>query len=87
VVIFDLKHPGVRGFKFIRTLHERWQDRYPVLTLSAMGTFYKERALEAGARCVLSKPFQNNELVDHLRVLARERKMGSELKAATSLSF
>ncbi len=69
LILLDLNMPGMDGFHVMENLKQIEQDSYiPVLVLTAHAD-HKMRALKAGARDFLSKPFDLSE------VLARVHNM------------
>jgi two-component system response regulator QseB len=74
MVILDLGLPGLDGTQVLQTLRARGQS-LPVLILSARdATRDRIQGLDLGADDYLTKPFELDELLAHLRVL--ERRMG-----------
>jgi serine phosphatase RsbU (regulator of sigma subunit) len=62
LILLDLQMPGMDGFEVMESLKEIEQDGcLPVLVLTAQPA-HKLRALEAGARDFVSKPFDQAEL-------------------------
>src|SRR6266853_6080100 len=62
LILLDLQMPGMDGFQVMECLKEIEQEGYlPVLVLTAQPD-HKLRALEAGAKDFLSKPFDLAEL-------------------------
>ena len=69
LILLDLNMPGMDGFQVMENLKQVERDSYiPVLVLTAHAD-HKVRALKAGARDFLSKPF------DLAEVLARVQNM------------
>jgi diguanylate cyclase (GGDEF)-like protein len=69
LIILDLEMPGMNGFQVMESLMEIESDRYlPVLVVSAHPA-HKLRALQAGAKDFICKPFEMAE------VLARVHNM------------
>ena len=71
VIILDLAMPVMGGEEFFKRLRERGDDT-PVLILSAENAVPVGRAM--GANDALSKPFDNNELLDHIAALLADRE-------------
>jgi len=78
LILLDLQMPGMDGFQVMEGLKEIETDGYlPVLAVTAQPG-HKLRALRAGARDFVSKPFEHAEIllrVSHLiefRLLSRE---------------
>lgn len=74
LVILDLGLPGLDGTEVLKTLRQDGQDT-PVLILSARdATQDRVKGLDLGADHYLTKPFDLEELLAHVRVL--ERRVG-----------
>jgi len=67
VILLDLEMPIMDGRTFFRMLRSQG-DKTPVLILSAYGAKAAQRELEAEAS--LDKPFDSDELMRELRLLA-----------------
>src|SRR4051794_28953694 len=62
LILLDLQMPGMDGFQVMEGLKEIERDGYlPVLVITAQPS-HKLRALEAGAKDFVSKPFDMAEL-------------------------
>lgn len=71
IVILDLGLPDIDGVSVLKVIRED-QDQLPVLILTARNTVYdKVNALDEGADDYLAKPFDMEELLARIRVLAR----------------
>src|ERR1051326_3188842 len=80
LILLDLQMPGMDGFQVMEGLKEIEEDGYlPVLVITAQPD-HKLRALEAGAKDFVSKPFDMAELrarvhnILEVRLLHREAK-------------
>jgi len=80
LILLDLQMPGMDGFQVMEGLKEIEEDGYlPVLVITAQPA-HKLRALEAGAKDFVSKPFDLAELrarvhnILEVRLLHREAK-------------
>jgi putative two-component system response regulator len=83
IVILDLRMPELDGFRVLELLRP-WREKTPatpvvVLTADASGEAC-ERALAAGARDFLTKPFSHREVVLRVGNLLETRKAQLELK-------
>jgi two-component system, chemotaxis family, chemotaxis protein CheY len=66
VILLDLMMPVMDGWEFARRLHERTPPlNIPILVLSA-ARLPTERLTVLGARAVLAKPFDVDELLDQV---------------------
>jgi len=84
LILLDLLMPGMDGFQVMEGLKEIEPDGYiPVLVITAQPS-HKLRALEAGAKDFISKPFDLAEVVARVhnmlevRLLHRENKKHSQ---------
>ncbi|MBB4097955.1 response regulator transcription factor [Sphingomonas kyeonggiensis] len=69
-VISDVQMPGTNGIQLAREVRER--TGAPVILITAFpADEIERRAMEAGARSFLSKPFDPNALIDDLLDLLR----------------
>ncbi len=100
LILLDLQMPGMDGFQVMEGLKEIEPDGYiPVIVITAQAD-YKLRALEAGAKDFVSKPFDVLEMKTRIhnmlevRLLYRDRsrqdqvllKRNSELERARSVA-
>ena len=73
LIVLDMNMPGMNGFEVIERLKQIEGDEYlPVLVVTAEAD-YKLRALEAGARDFLCKPFDRLEVVTRIRNMLEVR--------------
>ncbi|MGO5023501.1 response regulator transcription factor [Lawsonibacter sp. LCP25S3_G6] len=74
IVILDIMLPGRSGLEILKTLRQE-RIAVPVLLLTAKGeTEDKVTGLDLGADDYLTKPFEMQELLARLRVLARRKQ-------------
>lgn len=65
VMTLDLKMPGLSGLEVIRFARSKDNLKHvKIVVVSAMPQQDLDEALNAGADCVLEKPFNNDELVE-----------------------
>src|SRR5580658_10315017 len=80
LILLDLQMPGVDGFQVMEGLKEIEQDGYlPVLVITAQPS-HKLRALEAGAKDFVSKPFDLAELRARVHNILEVRLLHLEAK-------
>ncbi len=80
LILLDLRMPGMDGFQVMDGLKEIEADGYlPVLVLTAQPD-EKLRALRAGAKDFLSKPFELAELMARVRNILEVRQLHVETK-------
>jgi two-component system cell cycle response regulator len=79
LIILDLQMPGMNGFQVMEGLKELEKDGYlPVLALTAEPA-YKIKALEAGAKDFISKPFDMMEVDKRIQNMLEVRLLYKEL--------
>jgi len=83
LILLDLQMPGMDGFAVMEALKEIEADGYlPVLVITAQPD-HKLRALEAGAKDFVSKPFDLAELRARVHNILEVRLLHLESKAST----
>jgi serine phosphatase RsbU (regulator of sigma subunit) len=84
LILLDLQMPGFDGFQVMEGLKEIEGDGYlPVLVVTAQPA-HKLRALEAGAKDFVSKPFDLAELRARVRNILEVRLLHLEMKACNA---
>ena len=84
LVVLDLGLPDMDGLTVLKRLRKNRQT-LPVLILTARGeTTDKVTALDSGADDYLAKPFEMDELLARLRVLAR--RLGTSIGSSITLA-
>jgi serine phosphatase RsbU (regulator of sigma subunit) len=80
LILLDLQMPGMDGFQVMEGLKELEKDGYlPVLVITAQPA-HKLRALEAGAKDFVSKPFDLAELRARVHNILEVRLLHQEIK-------
>ncbi|MBF8299785.1 MAG: adenylate cyclase [Acidobacteria bacterium] len=80
LILLDLQMPGMDGFQVMEGLKEIEQDDYlPVLVITAQPG-HKLRALQAGAKDFISKPFDLAEVLTRVRNMLEVRLLHVESK-------
>src|SRR6478672_2182723 len=80
LILLDLQMPGMDGFEVMESLKEIEQDGYlPVLVITAQPD-HKLRALQAGAKDFVSKPFDLAELRARVHNILEVRLLHLEMK-------
>jgi PAS domain S-box-containing protein len=83
LILLDLQMPGMDGFEVMEALKKIETDGYlPLLVITAQPA-HKLRALHAGARDFVSKPFELAELLMRVRNLIEIRLLQREAKLRT----
>jgi len=81
LILLDLHMPGMDGFQVMEGLKEIEEDGYlPVLVITAQPD-HKLRALQAGAKDFVSKPFDLAELRARVRNILEVRLLHLEAKS------
>ncbi len=80
LVLLDIQMPGMDGFQVMEQLREAEPDGYlPILVITAQ-LGHKLRALQAGAKDFISKPFELVEVLARVRNLLEVRLLHTKLK-------
>ena len=84
LILLDLQMPAMDGFEVMEALKEIDRDDYlPVLVITAQPG-HKLRALQAGARDFVSKPFDLPEVLMRVRNMLEVRLLHAELTQANA---
>src|SRR5476651_505274 len=82
LILLDLQMPGMDGFQVMEGLKDIEKDDYlPVLVITAQPD-HKLRALQAGAKDFISKPFDLAEVLTRVRNMLEVRLLHLESKKA-----
>ena len=85
LILLDLQMPGMDGFQVMEGLKDIEKDDYlPVLVITAEPA-HKLRALQAGAKDFISKPFDLTEVLTRVRNMLEVRLLHLESKKANHL--
>ena len=85
LILLDLQMPGMDGFQVMEALKEIEPDGYlPVLVITAQPG-HKLRALQAGAKDFISKPFDLPEVLVRVRNMLEVRLLHQKLQTYNSL--
>jgi adenylate cyclase len=80
LIVLDLQMPGMDGFQVMEGLKDLEQDGYlPVLVITAQPD-HKLRALKAGAKDFISKPFDVAEVLTRVRNMLEVRLLHVEIR-------
>ena len=69
LMTLDLSMPGLDGFQMLNYIRKHYSAKLKVLVISALSQEKLNEALDAGADAVLSKPFDNDELISMVKNL------------------
>jgi formate hydrogenlyase transcriptional activator len=85
LILLDLQMPGMDGFEVMDGLREIEPDGYiPVLVITAQPD-HKQRALEAGAKDFVSKPFDLAEVLMRVHNLLEVRLLYKQIASANAV--
>ena len=85
LILLDLQMPGMDGFQVMEGLREVEPDGYlPVLVITAQPG-HRLRALQAGAKDFISKPFELPEVLARVRNMLEVRLLHQRLHASNDL--
>jgi len=85
LILLDLQMPGMDGFQVMEDLKDIEQDDYlPVLVITAQPG-HKLRALQAGAKDFISKPFDLTEVLTRVRNMLEVRLLHVKLKNSNTV--
>jgi PAS domain S-box-containing protein len=85
LILLDLQMPGMDGFQVIEALKTNDADRYlPVMVLTAQPG-HKLRALQAGAKDFISKPFDLIEVKTRIHNMLEIRLLYRKLEASNKV--
>ena len=80
LILLDLEMPGIDGFQVMEDLKEIEPDGYlPILVITAQPQ-HKLRALQAGAKDFISKPFDMIEVKTRIRNMIEVRLLNKKLE-------
>jgi adenylate cyclase len=79
LILLDLQMPGMDGFEVMEGLKQIEKDYLPVLVITAQPS-HKLRALQAGARDFVSKPFDVAEVLTRVHNMLEVRLLHAELR-------
>jgi CheY-like chemotaxis protein len=73
LVLLDIEMPGMNGFQVMEQLHAAVADDYPPVLVITGQADHKLRALQAGAKDFVSKPFEAIEVMTRVHNLLETR--------------
>lgn len=82
LVVLDLLMPQLDGFQVMEQLHDFRQEHYlPILTLSTdKSSEMRLRALKSGATDFMNQPYENIEMLIHIRNMVELRILHSQIE-------
>jgi CheY-like chemotaxis protein len=85
LILLDLKMPGMDGFQVMEALKESKQDKYLSVIVLTAEPGHKLRALEAGAKDFISKPFDLVEVKTRIHNMLEVRLLYKKLENYSKL--
>lgn len=85
LILLDLKMPGMDGFQVMQALKESKQDNYLSVIVLTAEPGHKLRALEAGAKDFISKPFDLVEVKTRIHNMLEVRLLYKKLENYSKL--
>jgi CheY-like chemotaxis protein len=85
LILLDLKMPGMDGFQVMEALKEDRQDKYLSVIVLTAEPAHKLRALQAGARDFISKPFDLVEVKTRIHNALEVRLLYKKLENYSKL--
>ena len=79
LILLDINMPGMDGFQVMESLKEIKSDEYPPVLVITADRAHKVRALQAGAKDFISKPFELVEVLTRVHNLVEGRLLQKEL--------
>lgn len=79
LIILDIQMPGMDGFQVMERLKGRATDEYPQVLVITADPDHKQRALQAGAKDFVSKPFELIEVLARVHNLLEVRLLQKEV--------
>jgi uncharacterized membrane protein len=79
LIILDINMPGMDGFQVMENLKEIESDVFPQVLVITAEPDHKHRALQAGAKDFVSKPFELVEVLARVRNLMEVRLLQKEI--------
>jgi len=79
LILLDIQMPGMDGFQVMERLKGRAEDKYPPILVITADPDHKQRALQAGARDFVSKPFELIEVLTRVHNLLEVHLLQKEI--------
>ena len=78
IILLDMKMPGMDGWEFAKLYRERYDDRAPIIVLTAAQDA-AERAADVAAVSCVAKPFDLDILLERVGAIVRRRGQAPHL--------
>lgn len=79
LILLDIQMPGMDGFQVMERLKGRTTDDYPQVLVITADPDHKQRALQAGAKDFVSKPFELIEVLTRVHNMLEVRLLQKEI--------
>jgi uncharacterized membrane protein len=79
LILLDIEMPVLDGFGVLKMLQQEHANNFPAVLVITGEPRYKQRALDAGARDFISKPFELVEVLTRVRNLVETKLLHREL--------
>jgi CheY-like chemotaxis protein len=79
LILLDIQMPGMDGFQVMERLKGRAEDEYPQVLVITADPDHKQRALQAGAKDFVSKPFELFEVLTRVHNMLEVRLLQKEI--------
>ena len=80
LILLDIRMPGMDGFQVLECLKEVERDDYPPVLVITAEPGHKQRALQAGAKDFISKPFELIEVLTRVHNMLEARLLHKEIE-------
>jgi uncharacterized membrane protein/CheY-like chemotaxis protein len=79
LILLDIEMPGIDGFEVLRLLRLANPDDFPSVLVITGESHHKQRAIDAGAKDFISKPFEMLEVLTRVSNLLETRLLQKEI--------
>jgi uncharacterized membrane protein/CheY-like chemotaxis protein len=79
IILLDIRMPGMDGFQVMASLKETEKDDFPPVLVITAEPGHKQRALQAGAKDFISKPFELIEVLTRVHNMLEARLLQKEI--------
>ena len=79
LILLDIRMPGMDGFQVMEALKKAGTDDFPPILVITAEPAHKERALQAGAKDFVSKPFELVEVLARVHNMLEARLLQKEI--------
>lgn len=79
LILLDIEMPDIDGFEVLRLLRQECPEDFPAVLVITSEAQHKMRAIDAGAKDFISKPFEMVEVLARVRNLLESRLLQKEI--------